>query len=94
MEGKDPGRGYGEQQGALEGLEQLQQQMQQSQAAAARRGLPHADARRRPQEGGNEPAAGEKVEIPDEDPFQAPREFRKDLMDAMKQGAPERTRNR
>ena len=32
----------------------------------------------------------EKVEIPDEDDFQAPKEFRKDLLDAMKQGAPEK----
>jgi hypothetical protein len=32
----------------------------------------------------------EKVEIPDEDPNAAPREFRKDVMDAMKQGAPDR----
>jgi hypothetical protein len=34
----------------------------------------------------------EKVELPDEDAFQAPKEFRKDLLDAMKQGAPERYR--
>ena len=32
----------------------------------------------------------EKVEIPDDDPSRAPRELRKDVMDAMKQGAPER----
>jgi hypothetical protein len=32
----------------------------------------------------------EKVAIPDEDPNAAPREFRKDVMDAMKQGAPDR----
>jgi hypothetical protein len=32
----------------------------------------------------------EKVEIPEEDPNAAPREFRKDVMDAMKQGAPDR----
>jgi hypothetical protein len=32
----------------------------------------------------------EKVEIPDEDPQRNSRELRKDVMDAMKQGAPER----
>ena len=32
----------------------------------------------------------EKVEIPDAEQFQAPREYRKDLLDAMKQGAPDR----
>ena len=33
------------------------------------------------------------MEIPDEDPNEAPEEFRKDLLDAMKQGAPERYRD-
>ncbi len=31
-----------------------------------------------------------KVDIPDEDPNRAPRELRKDVLDAMKQGAPDR----
>jgi hypothetical protein len=35
-------------------------------------------------------ASHEKVELPDEDPNQPPREFRKDVMDAMKQGAPDK----
>ena len=30
------------------------------------------------------------MEVPDADPYQAPKEFRKDLLDAMKQGTPER----
>ena len=34
----------------------------------------------------------EKVEIPDEDPNAAPQQLRKDVMDAMKQGAPDRYR--
>ena len=39
---------------------------------------------------GNRGNSQEKVEIPDEDPNAAPREFRKDVMDAMKQGSPDR----
>ena len=32
----------------------------------------------------------DKVEIPDEEAYQAPKEFRKDLLDAMKEGTPEK----
>ncbi|WP_246357711.1 DUF4175 family protein, partial [Pyxidicoccus fallax] len=93
MQGKDPGRGYGEQQAALEGLRQFQRQMQEGQRGG-KGGLPlpmGAGARRGNQEGnGQDPR--NKVELPDEDAFQAPKEFRKDLLDAMKQGAPEKYR--
>jgi hypothetical protein len=91
MQGKDPGRGYGEQQAALEGLRQFQRQMQQGQRGG-KGGLPlpmGAGARR--QEGNGKDPKNE-VELPDEDAFQAPKEFRKDLLDAMKQGAPEKYR--
>ncbi|MCP3139364.1 DUF4175 family protein [Pyxidicoccus xibeiensis] len=91
MQGKDPGRGFGEQQAALEGLRQFQRQMQEGQRGG-KGGLPlpmGAGARR--QEGnGKDPR--NQVELPDEDAFQAPKEFRKDLLDAMKQGAPEKYR--
>ncbi|MBU8898915.1 DUF4175 domain-containing protein [Corallococcus sp. H22C18031201] len=92
MAGKDPGRGYGEQQAAMEGLKRFQQQMQQSQQGKkGGRGLPLPMGMGRRQEGnGRDPK--EKVELPDEDSFQAPKEFRKDLLDAMKQGAPEKYR--
>ncbi|MBZ4335479.1 DUF4175 family protein [Corallococcus sp. AS-1-12] len=92
MQGKDPGRGYGEQQAAMEGLKRFQQQMQQSQQGRkGGRGLPMPMGSGRRQEGnGRNPQ--DKVELPDEDAFQAPREFRKDLLDAMKQGAPEKYR--
>lgn len=92
MQGRDPGRGYGEQQAAMEGLKRFQQQMQQSQQGRkGGRGLPMPMGSGRRQEGnGRNPQ--DKVELPDEDAFQAPREFRKDLLDAMKQGAPEKYR--
>ncbi|WP_090488209.1 DUF4175 family protein [Myxococcus virescens] len=90
MQGKDPGRGYGEQQAALEGLRQFQQQMQEGQRGG-KGGLPLPMGMGRRQQGnGRDPK--QKVELPDEDAFQAPKEFRKDLLDAMKQGAPEKYR--
>ncbi|WP_164020236.1 DUF4175 family protein [Pyxidicoccus trucidator] len=91
MQGKDPGRGYGEQQAALEGLRQFQRQMQEGQRGG-KGGLPlPMGAGSRRQEGNGKDPRNE-VELPDEDAFQAPKEFRKDLLDAMKQGAPEKYR--
>jgi myosin heavy subunit len=95
MQGKDPGRGYGEQQAAMEGLRRFQQQMQQSQQG--RKGgrglpLPMGGSGAGGRQSGNGQNPRDKVELPDEDAFQAPKEFRKDLLDAMKQGAPEKYR--
>jgi hypothetical protein len=92
LEGKDPQRGYGEQKAALDSLEQLQQSMQQSQRGGGKGGLPLPLLAGGEQEGGNE-LSRQKVEVPDADPNGAPREFRKDLLDAMKQGTPERYRD-
>lgn len=94
MEGKDAQRGHGEARAALEQLRQFQQQMQQGQQGGrGGRGLPLPLMAGRRQGGtGNGMASKEKVELPDEDQFQAPREFRKDLLDAMKEGAPDRYR--
>jgi hypothetical protein len=91
MGGQDPGRGYGQQQAALEGLKRFQKQMKESQQGQGQGGLPLPMGMGGRREGnGMDPR--EKVELPDEDAFQAPKEFRKDLLDAMKQGAPERYR--
>jgi hypothetical protein len=86
LAGKDPGRGFGEQQGAMQALKGIQQALQQAGNSGRKGGIPL------PMKGmgrGRSPK-DQKVEIPDEDPNAAPREFRKDVMDAMKQGAPER----
>jgi hypothetical protein len=56
-------------------------------AAAKGKGLP-MPMRKRGSRGGSKDQ--KKVEIPEEDPNANPREFRKDVMDAMKQGAPDR----
>lgn len=88
LQGKDPGKGFSEQQGALEALKGLQQQMnqQQQQGGKGKNGLPMPMRRR----GQGKNLDRQKVVIPDEDPSRAPRELRKDVMDAMKQGAPDR----
>ncbi len=90
MEGKDANRGYGEQQAALEGLKQFQQQMKESQqrGKGKGKGLPLPMGMGRREGNGRDPR--EKVEIPDEEAYQAPKEFRKDLLDAMKEGTPEK----
>ena len=85
LQGKDPGRGFGEQQGALQSLRGLQQSMGES-GNKGGKGIPLPMRGNR----GSRGNSNEKVEIPDEDPNAAPREFRKDVMDAMKQGQPDR----
>lgn len=90
--GRDPGRGLGEQQGALQALRGLQQQLQQQGGkGGGGKGLPMPMRSRGGH--GRGTSSQEKVEIPEEDPNQSPREFRKDVMDAMKQGAPDRYRD-
>ncbi len=91
LQGRDASRGFGEQQGALQSLKGLQQSMQQQQqqGGKGKGGIPL------PLKGGRSSRrnSNEKVEIPEEDPNAGPREFRKDVMDAMKQGAPDRYRD-
>ncbi len=89
LESKDPNRGYNEEKAALEELQKFQQQMREAQSKGkGSRGLPL------PMYAGNrngdlgQSTSHEPVPIPG--PDQAPKEFRKDLLDAMKQGAPEK----
>jgi len=88
LEGQDPARGYGEQKAALEQLERFQQQMRESQGKGKGRGfpMPMFAGSRRSGWGSNRPQ--EPVQIPD--PDQSPNDFRKDLLDAMKQPAPDK----
>ncbi len=90
LAGKDASKGFGEQQGAMQGLRGIQQAIEQAGQKAGKGGkggIPFPIKRNGGRGRGSQP---EKVEIPDEDPNAAPREFRKDVMDAMKQGAPDR----
>jgi hypothetical protein len=92
LESKDPNRGYNEQKAALEELHKFQQQMRDAQKkGSGGRGLPlpmYAGSRGSAL---GQNSSQEPVPIPG--PDQAPKEFRKDLMDAMKQGAPEKYRD-
>ena len=96
LDGQDARRGHGEQKAALDGLNRFQEQLQQRGQGKGGKGVP-LPLMAGGQPGGRREGSGggvsqEEVEIPDEDAFQAPREFRKDLLDAMKQGAPDRYR--
>ncbi len=93
LAGKDASRGYGEQQGAVQGLRGIQQAMEEAAkqggkgGKGGKGGIPMPIKRRGGRGRGTQ---NEKVEIVDEDPTAGSREFRKDVMDAMKQGAPDR----
>jgi hypothetical protein len=94
LDGRDPGRGLGPQQAALNGLQKLKQQMQQAgKNGGSGGGLPMPMFSGEQQGGGMGSAESqEKVEIPDPDASKGPKELRRDLMDAMKQGAPDKYR--
>jgi hypothetical protein len=92
IEGHDPGRGYAQQQAAMDGLQQLQQQMQQQGGGGGGGGMPLPMFGGQGEEGGDSDQSQEKVEIPEQDASESTREFRKDLMDAMKQGVPDKYR--
>ncbi|HVE85719.1 MAG TPA: DUF4175 family protein [Myxococcales bacterium] len=90
---RDPSRGYAQQREAMEQMKRFQEQLQQQQQQGrGGRGipLPLASMPMRQGRGDGTDTSREKVEIPDEDQFQAPKEFRKDLLEAMKQGAPDK----
>jgi hypothetical protein len=88
IEARDPARGYGEQKAALEQLQRFRQQMRENKGKGKRGGLPlpMMAGSRRGAWGSNR--SQEQVQIPG--PEQAPNEFRKDLLDAMKQTPPEK----
>lgn len=91
LSAKEPGKGYGDQQSALQSLQQLQQGLQQGQQGKGKgKGMPRP---MRSRSGGRGGSQDQKVQLPEEDPNANPREFRKDVMDAMKQGAPDRYRD-
>jgi hypothetical protein len=96
---KNPQRGHGEQELALDALSRFQKGLEE----AAKRGkgqgggmgfpFPFGDAGSGSEEGEGRDPAREKVNIPGAEAYKVPEEFRKDLLDAMKQGAPERYRS-
>jgi hypothetical protein len=93
---KNPQRGHGEQELALDALSRFQKGLEE----AAKRGkgqgggpgfpYPFGDSGEGEDSGDGRDASREKVNIPGAEAYKVPEEFRKDLLDAMKQGAPER----
>jgi hypothetical protein len=94
---KNPQRGHGEQELALDALSRFQKGLDEAAKKGKGQGggqgfpFPFGDS----EGGGEEPGDGrdparEKVNIPGAEAYKVPEEFRKDLLDAMKQGAPER----
>jgi hypothetical protein len=93
---KNPQRGHGEQELALDALSRFQKGLEE----AAKRGkgqgggqgfpFPFGDTGGGEESGDGRDPAREKVNIPGAEAYKVPEEFRKDLLDAMKQGAPER----
>ncbi len=96
---KNPQRGHGEQELALDALSRFQKGLEE----AAKRGkgqggggmgfpYPFGDPGGGGEEGDGRDPTREKVNIPGAEAYKVPEEFRKDLLDAMKQGSPERYR--
>jgi DNA repair exonuclease SbcCD ATPase subunit len=94
---KNPQRGRGEQELALDALGRLKKGLEdaarQQQGGQGGQGFPFPFAEASGENGGEgmEPSH-EKVKIPGAEAHRVPEEFRKDLLEAMKQGAPERYR--
>jgi Domain of unknown function (DUF4175) len=94
---RNPQRGHGEQQAALDRLERFRQGLEQMAKKGGGQGgagfpFPFAEQGSGEQEGDGAEPSPEKVDIPGAEAHRVPEEFRRDLMEAMKQGSPERYR--
>jgi hypothetical protein len=92
---KNPQRGHGQQELALDALSRFQKGLEEAAKKGRGKGgsgfpFPFADSGGGEQEGDGRDPARDKVAIPGAEAYRVPEEFRKDLLDAMKQGAPER----
>jgi hypothetical protein len=96
---RNPQRGHGQQELALDALSRFKKGLED--AARQQRGgggggmgfpFPFAEESGEQQEGEGREFSRERVAIPGAEAYKVPEEFRKDLLDAMKQGAPERYR--
>lgn len=90
---KNPQRGHGQQQQALDALGRLQRGLEEmaKRSGGQGGGFPFPFAETGPGADGDEEGlpSREKVEIPGADAYRVPEEFRRDLLEAMKQGTPE-----
>ncbi|ACG75607.1 conserved hypothetical protein [Anaeromyxobacter sp. K] len=94
---RNPQRGHGQQELAMDALSRLQKGLEEAAKKGGGQGggqgfpFPFAESGGE-QDGDGREASREKVKIPGAEAHRVPEEFRKDLLDAMKQGAPERYR--
>lgn len=92
LDSSDASRGFNQQKSALEGMADFEKQMKQNQGQGKGGGLPMPMfANGDESEGEGEDGSQKKVDIPEDDLGARP-ELRKDLLDAMKQGTPEKYR--
>jgi hypothetical protein len=97
-ESRNPQRGHGEQQLALDALSRFQKGLEEAAKKGGQGGgqgfpFPFADSSGEgSQEGDGRESSREKVKIPGAEAHRVPEEFRRDLLEAMKQGVPERYR--
>ena len=95
---RNPQRGHGEQELALDALSRFQKGLEEAAKKGGQGGgqgfpFPFADAGGEgANEGDGREASREKVRIPGAEAHRVPEEFRRDLLEAMKQGVPERYR--
>ena len=95
---RNPQRGHGEQQLALDALARFRKGLEDAakgmQQGGGQQGggfpFPFAEAEGNEQSGDGMDPAREKVKIPGAEAHKVPEAFRKDLLEAMKQGTPER----
>ncbi len=91
---KNAQRGHGQQRQALDALERLRKGLEEMAKRGGGRGgggfpFPFAEAGTGEGDGSVGDPSREPVEIPGADAYKVPEEFRKDLLEAMKQGVPE-----
>jgi hypothetical protein len=90
---RNPQRGHGEQRQALDDLARfkkgLDEMAKNAKGGGGGEGFPFPFGEEGGREGDGAEASREKVEIPGADQYKVPDEFRRDLLEAMKQGAPE-----
>ncbi|ABS28602.1 DUF4175 family protein [Anaeromyxobacter sp. Fw109-5] len=96
---RNPQRGHGEQQLALDALSRFQKGLEEAAKNQGKGGgsgmgfpFPFGEQGGGEEMGDGREASREKVKIPGAEAYKVPEEFRKDLLDAMRQGAPERYR--
>jgi regulator of replication initiation timing len=94
---KNPQRGRGEQELALDALSRFQKGLEQAAKKGGGSGgqgfpFPFAESGGEEEGGDGMNPSQEQVKIPGAEAHKVPEEFRKDLLDAMRQGAPERYR--